>query len=253
MTTPDPKATAAILGLHREMIRVLGPDAVDELVRDFVPRPVVLLGGDQATGKTTAARAIAKELDGPAGSAGAIVRSDAVASGITFEQMIARLRADPDEDVRHDHLAAEAIGSGRVAVFEGRLAGHLGAWLRSLGRTGLVSVYLQCPPRERALRWLARSTSPELRAEIERRIDVPRDTDFEHTVAALLALRDPRVAPFAEAMERTATRDRDDRARLSKLYGFDYGDTSVFDTVFDTSATESPETARRILELVASR
>lgn len=253
MASSSTTGAASFAGFHREMARVLGPNVVDELVRDFVTRPVVLLGGDQATGKTTAARAIAKELEGPAGSAGAIVRAEAVAAGVSFEVMHARLRSDPDRDVRHDHLAAEAIGGGRIAVFEGRLAGHIGAWLRSLGRVGLVSVFLHCPPRERALRWLARSTTPALRQEIERRADIPEGVDFERAVAILLALRDPRVAPFAEAMERTATRDRDDRARLAALYGFDYGDTSIFDTVFDTSATESPETARRILELVRAR
>ena len=34
---------------------------------------------------------------------------------------------------------------------------------------------------------------------------------------------------------------------------FDYGDTSVFDTVLDTSTSEAPETARRILELVRAK
>lgn len=240
-------------GFRRELTRVLGARAVDDLVRDFTTRPVVLLGGDQATGKTTAALALARALDGPAGSAGAIVRGEAVALGISFETMHARLRDDPDRDVRHDHLAADAIAAGRIAVFEGRLAGHLGAWLRSLGRVGLVSVYLHCPARERALRWLARATSAEVRRDVEARIEVPVDAAFEVTIAALTALDDPRVAALAEAMAQAATRDREDRARLAQLYGFDYADTSVFDAVFDTSSTEPPETARRILDLVRSR
>lgn len=240
-------------GFRREFTRVLGTGSVGELVRDFATTPVVLLGGDQATGKTTAARAIARALDGPAGSAGAIVRAEAVALRISFETMHARLSADPDRDVRHDHLAAEAIGGGRIAVFEGRLAGHLGAWLRSLGRTRLVSVYLHCPARERALRWLARSTSLELRREVERRIDIPADADFEASIAALSALRDRRVEPLADALARTATRDREDRTRLAALYGFDYGDNAIFDAVLDTSGSESPETAKRILELVRVR
>lgn len=240
-------------GLERQLCRVVGEEAVAELVRAFTTRPVVLLGGDQATGKTTAARAVARALDGPAGSAGAIVRAEAVALGISFEAMHARLAGERDRDVRHDHLAAEAIAAGRVVVFEGRLAGHLCAWLRGLGRSELTSVYLACAPRERALRWLARSTSPALRREVEAHLVLPPDADFEASIAALAALDHPRVRELAETMASAASRDREDRARLRALYGFDYADTSVFDARLDTTTSEASATTLRILERVRAR
>ncbi len=230
----------------RAFERVEGRGAVARLVACFTDKPVILLAGDQASGKSTAARMIGQQLAGETGSTGALVRARAVAVGLSFEAFNACLRDDPVADVRNDHLAAAAIAEGSVVVFESRLAGHLGAWLRGLGRRELHSTYLHCPPKERALRVLERATSAATRARVEAAID---DTESFEVIAQRLAnLADPEIASVCERLRVAAERDRHDRDRIQRIYGIDYADTSAFDTCIDTAATAPAATVAVILD-----
>ncbi|MCZ7679804.1 MAG: AAA family ATPase [Sandaracinaceae bacterium] len=236
--------STAAFGLAFE--RVVGPGAVARLVDSFTDNPVILLAGDQASGKSTAARLIAHQFGGEAGSTGAMVRARAATLGMSFEVFTAHLRDDPDADVRHDHLAATAIAEGTVVAFESRLAGHLGAWLRQLGRRELHSVYLHCPPKERALRVLERATSAAMRARAEAAVDDAES--FEAVVRSLSDIAHPEIASVCGRLRVAAERDRHDRDRIRSLYGIDYTDTSVFDTCVDTSATDPVATVTTILD-----
>jgi cytidylate kinase len=227
--------------------RVVGKGAVARLVETFTDAPVLLLAGDQASGKSTASKVVAERLGGKVGSTGGLVRARAVELGVTFDAYNTLLRDDPDADVRHDHRAAEAIAGGHVVVFESRLAGHIGAWLRGLGRCELTSVYLYCPPVERALRVLERATSPAVRERTPRALDdAPRET-FEEIVRWLAARPEPEVVRVAEQLAFAAARDSNDRARIRSVYGVDYTDTSVFDARIDTSLGDPATTADAVL------
>jgi cytidylate kinase len=227
--------------------RVAGSGAVARIVDSFTDTPVLLLAGDQVSGKSTAAKLLADRLGGTAGSTGALVRMRAAELGLTFDAYNARLRHDPEVDVRHDHLAASAIAAGRVVVFESRLAGHLGSWLRALGRTELHSVYLHCPPIERALRVLERATSAAVRERVARTLDDVPDATFEQIVRRLAASPEPGVLGVAEQLRFAAARDANDQARIRAIYGVDYTDISVFDARIDTSRGSPAATADAII------
>lgn len=230
--------------LEAQLERVGGTTVVRDLTEAFAERPLVLLAGDQASGKSTTARELAALLAGESGSTGAIIRARAAQLGISFEELNASI--DPLEDARNDLLAARAIAAGTVVVFESRLAGHLGRWLRVLGRRGILAAYLQCPPRERALRVIQRATSPEVRAAIEPRLGARPHLTFEQVIEACLEIAHPEIEAVAGNLRAAQRRDDSDRARILALYGLDYADRSVFDVVLDTSSATPADLARSL-------
>jgi len=170
---------------------VLGKDALDELRAALGRSPIVLIAGDQCTGKGTAAEGLVADLGGGNSGTGTVLRALAKENGLSIEQMSSLLSGKSaevvdgggqkkavtlkdfphlgtaeDVDVRLDFRAAKAIASSSLtnadgdtvdlSVFESRLAGHLGQFLEGLGRPNVVSVYLYAAPRVQAERYLER-------------------------------------------------------------------------------------------------
>ncbi|MDP2343384.1 MAG: hypothetical protein Q8O67_20670 [Deltaproteobacteria bacterium] len=178
---------------------VLGKSAIDELKQAAVAagnRPIVLIAGDQCTGKGTAAEGLVVDLGGANTGTGTVLRALSKENGLSIEQMSAMLSGKSvdvasdaegdgkgglkkaslsdyphlgsaeDVDVKLDFRAAKAIATSSltkadgksidVTVFESRLAGHLGQFLEGLGRENIVSVYLYAAPRVQAERYLDR-------------------------------------------------------------------------------------------------
>jgi len=144
------------------------------------------------------------------------------------------LREHPAEDAALDALLAMKIARGDVVVFESRLAGHLGRWLRGHRRDGLVSLYLRCAPAEQALRLIGREGSPALRDAVAPGIGASDAGSLDACARHLRAMGG--AALEAEAIvARQAARMDSDRERLLKLYGVFIDDLACFDEVFDTS------------------
>ncbi len=224
--------------------RTVGTQAISELRSKFSDKPVLLFAGDQLTGKSTLAKATAKALGGPDGVAagtGAIVRKMAADRGISVEDMAKALKDEPSTDVQIDYRACEMIAAGEVDSFESRLAGQLGKFLKGLGRENVLSVYLRCAPRERALRYVAREVSPEARARLEPLLDVAADADLEACLRALGKIDDPAAQQVAANFAEIAGRDSTDLGRLKALYGVDYQDASSFDLILDTTGKTPAE------------
>ena len=170
---------------------VIGKDALDDLRASMARTPIVLIAGDQCTGKGTAAEGLVAELGGSNSGTGTVLRALAKENGLSIEQMSSLLSGKSadvvdadgkkttvtlkdfphlgtaeDVDVRLDFRAAKAIASSSLtkadgstidlSVFESRLAGHLGQFLEGLGRQNVVSVYLYAAPRVQAERYLER-------------------------------------------------------------------------------------------------
>lgn len=166
---------------------VLGKGAVDELKAAIGKKPIVLIAGDQCTGKGTAAEGLVQSLGGQNSGTGTVLRALAKENGLSIEQMSALLSGKSvvtdagktvtladyphlgtaeDVDVRLDFRATKAIASStlqkadgsslNLSVFESRLAGHLGQFLEGLGRGNIVSVYLYAAPKVQAERYLER-------------------------------------------------------------------------------------------------
>ncbi len=169
---------------------VVGANALDDLKAAMGNKPIVLIAGDQCTGKGTAAEGLVASLGGGNTGTGTVLRALAKENGLSIEQMSAMLSGKSveiddagskktvslkdfphlgsaeDVDVRLDFRAAKAIASSTlqkadgatvdISVFESRLAGHLGQFLEGVGRDNIVSVYLYAAPRVQAERYLER-------------------------------------------------------------------------------------------------
>jgi cytidylate kinase len=185
---------------------VIGKDALDDLRSAMGRAPIVLIAGDQCTGKGTAAEGLVADLGGSNSGTGTVLRALAKENGLSIEQMSSllsgksadvvdadgnkktvtlkdfpHLGSAEDVDVRLDFRAAKAIASSSLtkadgstidlSVFESRLAGHLGQFLEGLGRENIVSVYLYAAPRVQAERYLER----EVFAPAEKAATSPAD------------------------------------------------------------------------------
>jgi cytidylate kinase len=245
--TVEPGATATLSpgGLKAKLdqprfeqafIQIAGPDAMKKL-RDLIgTSPVVLVGGDQCTGKDTVGDVLAQNMGGEAASVGKMsVRRMATERGITVEAMSVLMKDLPDVDRHIDYEACKVIAEGKTSVLNSRLAGQLCRFMRGLGRAQLFSVYLTCAPREQALRWVSREISPEARRELDLLLPEKAGKDMAAVMKTLAGLRHPAAAKVAETFQAIAGRDAQDHSRLQNLYGVDYRDRSVYDVVVDTT------------------
>ena len=233
-------------GIAKMFEKVVGKAQFAALRASFSSKPVVLIAGDQLTGKSTAAATVAKLLGGEASGTGRLMRAAAAEKHLAVEEFVKTVPAG--FDVELDWLAAKKIGKGEVSVFESRLAGHLGQVLQELGRKNVVSVYLTASPRERALRYLSRELSPAVRARIEPQLKIAGDATLEEAMAAIVALGDPEASKLAASMKDIAHRDDVDHTRLRKLYDVDYQDRSSFDVVIVTDGKTPAEVQAEIAQ-----
>jgi cytidylate kinase len=235
-------------GIEKVFAKVVGPAAIAALKASFSTKPVVLIAGDQLTGKSTAAKTVAQAMGGEGSGTGRLMRDAAAKAGKPVEEFVKSVPAS--FDVELDWQAAKKIAKGDVAVFESRLAGHLGQMLERLGRENVLSVYLVASPRERALRYLNRELSPEVRQRIEPKLDIKADATLEEALAAVVALDDPDASKIAASMKDIAHRDDVDLARLQSLYGVNYQDRAAFDVVVVTDGKTPQQVQDEILAAV---
>lgn len=248
------KNAAPALSLERQIQRVRGARAIEDLAAGFSKSPVVLIAGQQCTGKGTVAPLVGKAIAGDAArikGTGKLMREAAQQAGKDVETFVKSV--PPNFDVELDYRAAKLVGEGGVDVFESRMAGHLGRMLQSKGRENLVSVYLTASPREQALRYVAREVGPEARQRVERSVIIPKTATLEEALT-LAASADPAVkAKVGPLINEVGARDEVDRKRLLSLYGLDYQDPSAFDVVISTDGKTPPQVAAEVVAAVKAR
>lgn len=245
------ESVATVTGIERIFEKKIGAAQMAALKSSLSAKPVVLIAGDQLTGKSTAAKSVALALHGEASGTGRLMRAAAEQANKPIEEFVKAVPAD--FDVELDWQATKKIAKGDVAVFESRLAGHLGQMLERMGRKNVVSVYLVASPRERALRYLQRELSPEVRERVEAKLQLPANATLEQAMQAIVALDDPDANKIASMWRDIAKRDDVDKARLLELYGVDYQDRSAFDVVVSTEGKQPAQVQAEILAAVQAR
>lgn len=229
---------------------LLGAARVAEIEAAMTDEATILLAGDPATGKTSVARRLAEYLESTADGTGALVRRMAAEAGVSLADFNARLESRPETDHALDAAAALAIARGEAVVFESRLAGHLGSWLRRRGRRGLVTVYLTCAPARQARRLVAREGGAALAAVVDTALiaDPAATSSLEGCAAILRGLGAPEASRAAALLDVEASRASEDRGRMRRRYGVSLDDPEVYDVVLDTTESTIDEVARLVLE-----
>jgi len=230
---------AAATGLAAAFRHHLGPDALQRLHFCVTKKPVVVIAGDQLTGKSTVAKRIAAAHPGSLfWSTGASFRAEAARRGISVAMLSKQLQDDPSVDVAVDHSVCEVIGGAAISepslVVEGRMPA-LNAALMSTeyDKENVVALYLQCSPWERALRFLEREISPAASEYAEAHLEKKQYETLEAVATDIQNLDLPNINAVMDAFVSNAQRDEDDARRYQQIYGCDYQEPLLYDAVIN--------------------
>ncbi len=231
-----------ITGIESAFKTYIGNESIGELQRSITDKPMILIAGDQLTGKSTQARNLAEHFGGDFYSVGSLFRETAKERGITVAEQARLLLVERGIDVEIDYKTCQMISgssiSSNLGVIEGRQPAYMGSFMANLGKKNIVRLYFQCSILEQALRFLRREIGEEF-YQIGRK-SIPKK-DYK----TLESLRDE--IQLLEIKEKQKTiddfienqnRDEDDRHRYSELYGFDYGNLDGYDLIINTNDKE---------------
>ena len=232
-----------ISGIETAFKKYIGLDSVDKLRYSINQKPMILIAGDQLTGKSTQAKNLANYFNGTFHSVGNLFREVAAKRGITVAEQAKLLLTERGIDVEIDYKTCEMISgeniSTNLGVIEGRQPAYMGSFMENLGKKNIVRIYFQCSIRDQALRFLRREIGEDAYTKgLENVPDMVYDSleSLKDEIFNLgLAEGDDAVERFIENQDR----DSDDRARYSSLYVFDYGNLDGYDIVINTSNKEA--------------
>ena len=94
-TAPSPSTFRRLTEAFRTHV---GPAAIDDLRAALTSVPIITIGGDQLTGKSTLTKQLAAELDAEVWSTGSIMRRLAADRGISVAEMSRQAADDPAID-----------------------------------------------------------------------------------------------------------------------------------------------------------
>ena len=241
-----------ISGIESAFKTYIGEDSIDKLREKITSKPMILIAGDQLTGKSTQAKNLADFFNGSFHSVGALFREAAKNRGITVAEQAKLLLVERGIDVEIDYKTCQVItGAGidsSLGVVEGRQPAYMGSFMASLGKKNLIRLYLQCSIREQALRFLRREVSED--AYLVGKEQIP-EKDYKNLESLNAVIETLDLVQGEEVMSEfveNQSRDEDDRHRYSGLYGFDYGNLEGYDIVLNTNDKEPNTVFQEILE-----
>ena len=232
-----------IAGIEKAFKDYIGSDSINKLREKITDKPMILIAGDQLTGKSTQAKNLAEYYRGTFYSVGNLFREVAAKKGITVAEQAKLLLTERGIDVEIDYKTCEMISGNsidtNIGVIEGRQPAYMGSFMQELGKRNLVRIYFQCSIREQALRFLRREIG-EL-AYQKGLANVP-DIDYRTLKSLQDEIYNLELQDSNEVIQKfvdNQSRDEDDRERYSSLYGFDYGNLSGYDIVINTTNKEA--------------
>ena len=232
-----------ISGIDAAFKKYIGPDSVNKLKNSITHKPMVLIAGDQLTGKSTQAKNLANYFNGTFHSVGNLFREVAAKRGISVAEQAKLLLTERGIDVEIDYKTCEMISgkniSTNLGVIEGRQPAYMGSFMQNLGKSNIIRIYFQCSIRDQALRFLRREIGEGAYIRgIENVPDIIYD-NLESLKDEIFNLGLDDSNAVIQRFTDNQDRDNDDRARYSSLYGFDYGNLEGYDIVIDTTNKEA--------------
>jgi len=238
-------------GIGNAFKKYIGPDSVRKLEDLINDKAMILIAGDQLTGKSTQAKNLARKFNATFHSVGNLFREVAAKRGISVAEQAKLLLTERGIDVEIDYktckmISGESIDT-KVGVIEGRQPAYMGSFMQELGKKHLVRIYFQCSIRDQALRFLRREIGEEAYQKGLR--SVP-DVDYSNLESLRDEIYNLDLVDSDDVIEKfveNQNRDNDDRARYYSLYGFDYGNLNGYDIVVNTTNKEADEVFNEVL------
>ena len=231
-----------ISGIESAFKNYIGDESINLLRESITDKPMILIAGDQLTGKSTQAKNLAEHFGGDFYSVGSLFREAAKERGITVAEQARLLLVERGIDVEIDYKTCQMISgsstTAKLGVIEGRQPAYMGNFMANLGKKNIVRLYFQCSILEQALRFLRREIGEDL-YQIGRKSIPKKDYKTLESLRDEIQLLDinNKQKTIDDFME-NQNRDNDDRHRYSELYGFDYGNLDGYDFVIDTNDKE---------------
>jgi len=243
-----------IEGIEKAFKEYIGEHSIDELKNSITEKPMILIAGDQLTGKSTQAKRLSEKYNGKNLSVGTLFREEAKRRGVSVAEQARLLKKERGIDVQIDYSTCKMIGGSELdanlAIIEGRQPAFMGGFMESLGKEGLVRIYLECTVREQALRFLKRETTKEDYLFVKDKLPEEDFENLEDVAKEIDKLAIPNTKSVMKAFIDNQNRDEDDRERYHKLYGFDYRDMSGYDVIINTTNKEVENVAKEIVEAI---
>ena len=137
-----------INGIETAFKNYIGFDSIDKLRNSINQKPMILIAGDQLTGKSTQAKNLANYFGGTFHSVGNLFREVAAKRGITVAEQAKLLLTERGIDVEIDYKTCEMISGEKIStnlgVIEGRQPAYMGSFMENLGKKNIVRIYFQC-------------------------------------------------------------------------------------------------------------
>ena len=231
-----------ISGIESAFKTYIGENSIERLIEIISDKPMILIAGDQLTGKSTQAKDLAQYFEGDFCSVGMLFRQSASKRGITVAEQARLLLTERGIDVEIDYKTCQMIAgyqiSSKLGVIEGRQPAYMGSFMANLGKKNIVRLYFQCSIREQALRFLRREVGEEAYQTGRKNIPDKLYNNLEELNSEINALKLIDKEQIMREFIENQNRDQDDRHRYSGLYGFDYGNLEGYDIIMDTNNKE---------------
>ncbi len=245
-----------ISGIEAAFTNYIGETSIDELRDAITEKPMILIAGDQLTGKSTQARKLAEHFGGDFRSVGMLFREAAANRGITVAEQARLLLTERGIDVEIDYKTCQMIAGNNIqsslAVIEGRQPAYMGSFMTSLGKKNIVRLYFQCSTREQALRFLRREFGEDAYQIGKAQIPKNNYDNLESLRTEIEGLKLDGSTEIIDQFMENQNRDEDDRHRYSGLYGFDYGNLEGYDIILNTNEKEPDEVFDEVLKKLES-
>jgi len=125
-----------IVGIEKAFKEHIGSDSINKLRENITDKPMILIAGDQLTGKSTQAKNLAEHYNGTFYSVGNLFREVATKRGITVAEQAKLLLTERGIDVEIDYKTCEMISGKSIdtnlGVIEGRQPAYMGSCLPSI-------------------------------------------------------------------------------------------------------------------------
>lgn len=225
---------------------------------------VITIGGDQATGKSTLAKNLARLYHADYISAGTLFRELATTQDMNVSQFSKFALNNITIDCTIDYNlmkyccrgSSDNNNSNAALILEGRNPSVMGNYIKyKYQKNNIICIYLQCSIIQQALRYIEREAPESL--------DVIRNELYTHDTTKFTSLSDicsiiqsmnslPNQSIIVDRFKSNVNRDNDDRLRYELLYGkhelLDYRNKKLYDIIIDTTDNHSNDTYQQTIQ-----
>ncbi|KAF2077514.1 hypothetical protein CYY_001213 [Polysphondylium violaceum] len=252
---------------------------VDNTNQSAKKLPVILIAGQQLTGKSTMANRLSKHFQGGKFySVGTMFREIAAQLNISVglqSKMLREIQESNDKelvesnlkkmngrrvDIDIDYNTCEIIAGKsdindnnvQYIVIEGRQPAIMGSFLEQepYNRKDLIKIFVTCSAREKAIRFLQREIGTEQASIAEKMLPdhFSHNESLSNLTNAISKLPLPDINKVMNDFTVNQNRDEDDRQRYIDIYGIDYQDEKYYDFIIDTSNNTAPVNFQKVLD-----